>query len=267
MTGIHNAGDPFIINLSAGEAYQLRTTEGAGSDLTGTRIFRAKPVAVFGGHACANIRSSDAAFCGLRGGTTSASEPMGYRVLRASPGHWFDGDTIRVLAAFDNTIVSVNGAAVANPASGQFYESVHPSSIAVTGTQITANHPVLVAQAANSSDFDVVLNSDPFMSLVPGRALYSAQHKFCVPGSGFLTHHINVIAPTAFAGTVQLDGVAIGGFSPIAATGFSEATKPVAPGVHTVTAAQPVGVNLYGWQTKRTDGQLAFSSATQRRRP
>jgi hypothetical protein len=55
---------------------------------------------------------------------------------------------------------------------------------------------VLVAQYADSSDFDLVANSDPFMALVPGRPLFESQQKFFVP-AGFLTAHINVIAPTS----------------------------------------------------------------------
>ncbi len=254
VTGIHNAGQPFLLTLSAGEVYQLRTTEGAGSDLTGTRVLAAKPIAVFGSHACANIQSSDAAFCDylveqLPPVSRWAAEFYARRLATRS-----DGDTFRVLAAFDNTIVLVNSLPVANLSGGQFYEIVRPASAAANGTIITANHPVLVAQYANSSDFDAVQNSDPFMSLVPGRALYSSQHRFCVPGAGFLTHHINVIAPSAFVATVLLDGVAMGGFSPIGATGFSEATRTVTPGVHTVTAAQPVGVTLYGWNKYESYG-------------
>ncbi|MSU60791.1 MAG: hypothetical protein EXS31_00075 [Pedosphaera sp.] len=252
VTGPHAAGVPFPVPLGAGETYQLRAS-GVGADLTGTHILSDKPIGVFGGHACANVRSASSSFCDyvveqLPPVNRWAAEFYLRRLATRSKG-----DTVRVLAGYDNTIVSVNGAPVATLAAGGFYETVRPASAAVNGTQITASRPVLVAQYANSSDFDTVASSDPFMSLVPGRPLFNAQQKFCVP-TGFLTHHINVIAPTAAAGSVLLDGVAVGGFSPIGVTAYSEATKAVVPGVHSLTAAQPVGVTLYGWNQYESYG-------------
>ncbi len=253
VTGTHAAGVPFPVLLGAGETYQLRAA-GVGADLTGTHLLSDKPIAVFGGHACANIRSASSAFCDyvveqLPPVNRWASEFYMRRLATRSKG-----DTLRVLAGQDNTVVSVNGVPVANLNAGHFYESVRPAAAALNGTQITTSRPALVAQYSNSSDFDAVANSDPFMSLVPGRPLFVPQQKILVPTLGFLTHHINVIAPTAFVGSVLLDGVAMGGFTPIAGTAYSEATKVVATGVHNLTAAQPVGVTLYGWNKYESYG-------------
>jgi hypothetical protein len=253
VVGTHNAGVPFPVQLNAGETYQFRA-DGVGADLTGTHLLADKPIGVFGGHSCANVRSATTAFCDyvveqLPPLNRWATEFFVRRLATRSKG-----DTIRVLAGYNNTLVALNGVPVTVLAEGEFYETVRPAPAAQNATQITASHPVLVAQYANSSDFDAVQNSDPFMTLVPGKPLFIPQQKFVVPTLGFLTHHINVIAPTAIAAGVLLDGVAIGGFAVIPGTVYSEATKPVLTGVHTVTAAQPVGVMLYGWNKYESYG-------------
>jgi hypothetical protein len=251
VTGARDSGIPYTITLQAGHTYQLRTTTGAPADLTGTRILSDKPIAVFGSHACANVNSDDEFFCDylveqLPPVNRWASEFYARRLATRS-----NGDTLRVLASQDNTVVSMDGIAVATLGAGKFFEAVRPSSTLVNATQITATRPVLVAQYANSSDFDAVINSDPFMSLVPGRPHFSPQHHICVP-AGFLTSHINVIAPTGVA--VLLDGAALGGFSQIGGSGFSQTTAPVTPGMHSVASAQPVGVNVYGWNRYESYG-------------
>jgi hypothetical protein len=106
----------------------------------------------------------------------------------------------------------------------------------------------MVMQYANSSDFDGVVNSDPFMTLVPARPQYSKQHVFCTPPQGFATHYINVVVPVAAKNTVLLNGAAIGvPFFDIGASGYAYAQKEIAAGMHTVTTDLPSGVTVYGW--------------------
>jgi hypothetical protein len=240
----HDSGFPFVIKLQQGETYQLRNIEGAPQDLSGTLILADKPIAVFGSHMCANVQSANPAFCDYlveqlipvnRWGVDYLTRPLETRA----------GDTYRVLAAFDGTVVNVNGLAVATLNRGGVYETVRTVPL-----RITANRPIHVSQFANSSDFDLVDNADPFMVQVPHKALYSVDHRFCVP-AGFASHYINVIAPSGVAslGLVLLDGAPIpaGSFSPIGASGYSAASVTVAPGVRRVLAPQPVGVTVYGW--------------------
>lgn len=254
VTGTHNAGEPFKITLGEGDVYQLRTTPGAGSDLTGTRVLSDKPIAVFGGHACANVRSASSSFCDYLVEQMTPVSQWATEFFARRLSTRLKGDTFRVLAAYDNTVVSVNGAAVTTLAAGQFYETLRPTLALVATTQITATRPVLVAQYANSSDFDNTPKSDPFMTLVPGRLLFSPQQRFCVPESGFLTHHVNIIAPTSAVGTVKLDGLVVGGFSAVGASGFSAATATVTGGVHSMTSSLPIGVTVYGWNEYESYG-------------
>ena len=244
VTQGYDSGFPYTIKLQQGETYQLRNVNGPPQDLSGTLISSDKPVAAFGSHACANIQSASHAFCDYlveqlipikRWGTDYFTFPLKTRTK---------GDTFRVLAAFDGTQVSINGFNVATLDRGKMFQIV-----LALGARITANRPIHVTQYANSSDFDLVKQSDPFMMQLPHRALFNTQYKFCAP-DGFASHFINVIAPsaTASAGLVQLDGAAIppGAFFAIGVSGFSGASVPLTPGGHSVVSPQPVGLTQYG---------------------
>ena len=265
VTGVRDSHIAYLIKLQAGQTYQLRTTEGFPSDLTGTQVDSDKPIALFGSHGCANVNSGSKAFCDymveqLPPVNRWATEFYARRLVPRAKG-----DTFRVLAAETNTVVSINGSTVATINAGEFYQTLQPAFPGINAIQITATHPVLVAQYANSSDFDGVVVSDPFMALVPGPGLFSAQHRFHVPLLGFAVHHINVIVPTAAAGTVTLDALPMGGFSPIGLTGFSHGTAFVSPGLHTLTASQPVGLTIYGWNKYEGygwPGCLSFGDTT-----
>jgi len=243
VTGVRDEGVAYVIKVNAGETYQLRTTSGAPADLTGTILISDKPIAVFAGHQCANVQSLDVFFCDYlveqlpplsRWGAEFYTRPLDTRS---------GGDTLRILAAYNNTLVQVNGVWTATLDRGDVYETI------LTGSaQILATRPVLVAQYAHSSDFDLVEKADPFMTLVPPRPMFRAQYAFCLP-DGFATHHVNLIVPNGAVGSLQLDGAPLGGvLIPIGATGYSETTATIGAGaVHILTASQPFGLNVYGW--------------------
>jgi hypothetical protein len=54
-TGARAAGIPYSLVLNRGQTYQLKNTALASADLSGSVVSWNKPVAVFGGHQCANI--------------------------------------------------------------------------------------------------------------------------------------------------------------------------------------------------------------------
>jgi hypothetical protein len=57
--GPHQPGVAFAITLAKGQTYQARATAAGPLDFTGTYVVSSKPVAVFGGHRCAGVDSSD----------------------------------------------------------------------------------------------------------------------------------------------------------------------------------------------------------------
>jgi IgGFc binding protein/GEVED domain/HYR domain len=246
----HAKGVVYNIHLNQGETYQLRDTNDAPHDLSGTLIVASKPVAVFGSHRCANIPNKNVWFCDYiveqllpveRAGRNFALIPLATRT---------GGDTIRVFPVQNKTAISVNGVNVATIDLGQYYQTTRS-----VPTQITASNPVLVMQYANSADFDpvTIVNADPFEVIIPSTDMFMSQYMVCVPDAGYVSYYLNVVAPTG--STVFRNGVAIPGglFVPISTSGFSGAQVLVTPGVQTLTASgasggpAPIGVTVYGW--------------------
>lgn len=243
-TGTRASGVPYNLTLHTGETYQLRNTNAAPSDLTGTLISADKPVAVFGGHQAANIPSGNLFFSDhlveqllptSQWGTTFYTVPLATRL---------SSDTFRFLASEDATMVSVNGVTVATLNRGQFHQMALSAA-----AKITADKPICVAHYANSSDFDGVVNADPFMSLVQATRHYLTNYMFCTITDAFPTNYLNIVVPAGAVGTMQLDGINLPGasFSLIGSSGYSAAQLRVSVGSHTLTGGQPFGASVYGW--------------------
>lgn len=233
------AGVPYSITLNQGQTYQLR-----GDELTGSIIRSTLPVAVFGGHQCANVPTTASACDHLveqlpptnTWGKAFVTVPLATRLL---------GDTFRIVASTNNTVVSLNGAVVATLQRGQFHERIITTSSVITSTQA-----VLVLQYSNGSTFDGV-TSDPFMMLIPPFEQFLSEYTVTTPASGFATNFINVVAPTASIGLVKLDNVIIpaSSFTPIPGSTFSGARLPVSLGSHSLSSPQVFGAFVYGFDS------------------
>ncbi|MBS1551707.1 MAG: T9SS type A sorting domain-containing protein [Bacteroidetes bacterium] len=245
-TGIRTAGVPYNVLLNQGETYQLvNGTSGFANDLTGTLITSNQPIAVFGGHRCANTPVVFVCCCDhivemlpptTTWGKNFVTEPLATRL---------NGDSWRILASQNSTSVSINGGPATVINKGQFIDQI----IAVRSI-ISSDKPVLVAQYSNSSDYDGV-TSDPFMMLIPPYEQFLASYTITTPASGFTGNYLNVVAPNAIVGAILLDGLPIpaGSFNPIGASGFSGAEINVALGSHSLQATLPFGVFSYGFDS------------------
>jgi hypothetical protein len=255
-TGVRAAGVPYAIVLDRGQTYQLRNTT-SGLDLSGTVITSDKPIAVFGGHFCANI-PPEFVFCDhiveelpptSTWGKSFLTMPLANRNPNDVPGR---GDTFRFLASTNGTNVKVNGVAVVTLGRGQVHELIIDAP-----ARIDADQPILVAQYSNSGSFDGVPNSDPFMMLIPPFEQFLADYTVTTPATFpvAFTNFINVVAPTAAVGAIQLDGVPIpaGSYTPIA-SGFAGVQIPVPIGTHNLTGPLPFGVFVYGFASADSYG-------------
>ncbi len=245
VTPPHDNGFAFTLVLTnVGDVYQLRNTNDAPADLTGTIIESDKPVAVFSGHQVANVNSSEVFFADYIVEQLPPVRRWGREFFPVYSEGRLKGDTFRVIASADNTEVEIDGTTVANLDRGEFYETV----ITTVSAHVKTSRRSLLMQYANSSDFDGVVKSDPFMTLVPARPHFSTQHVFCTAPAGFEKHYINVVVPVAAKNTVNLDGAAIGvPFFDIGTSGYAYGQKEVTAGVHTVTTGLASGVTVYGW--------------------
>lgn len=248
--GSHAAGDSILVVLNAGDTYQLRNTNDAPSDLTGTLIAADHPVAVFGSHACATAPSGLQFFCNHLVEQLPPAEAWGTEFVTVPLANRINGDTFRVLALADDTSVWTNGVlAAAGLGAGQFHQSILTNT-----THLVSDKPVLVAQFAHSSTYDRVRKADPTMILVPPTRLYDSHYEIATPVADFPTNHLNLMVPAGAVGQVLLDGVAIpaGGFHPVGASGYYALQKHLAPSaatMHRLTTANghAFGVIAYGW--------------------
>lgn len=243
--GSHAAGVPFQVSLNKGQTYQLRSTLPALSDVSGTLVQATRPVAVFGGHQCANIPTGNIYACDYVVEQLPPTSTWGRRFVTVPLASRLNGDTFRFAAAKDGTQVSINGAVVAQLQRGQVFQTNIQGS-----ASITANQPILVAQYSNGSSFDGV-PSDPFMMLVPPYEQFTTQYTVTTPSSGFAQNFANILVPNDIVAQVTMDGALIPAnrFQAIGTSGFSGAQLPIALGAHHLSAPRPFGVLLYGFNS------------------
>ncbi len=236
------AGVPTVTSLNAGEA--LPVSSGVG-DLSGTEVTSTKPVAIFGGHICANVPNNTTYACDHLVEQIPSTSTWGKEFLTVPLKTRVGGDTFRMLAAEDGTTVSINGAAVATLDRGQFHQQIIDGK-----STVSADKPILVAQYSNGSSFDDV-TSDPFMMLVPPTEQFLSEYTFATPASGFSQNFVNVVTETAAIGDLVLDGVAVpaGEFSQIGSTDFSGAQIDLKAGSHSMTSKEPFGIYVYGFDS------------------
>ena len=168
-----------------------------------------------------------------------------------------NGDTFRILAASNDTEVRIHGVLIATLDAGQFREL-----ILTEASVIEASSPVLVAQFANGSALSGN-PGDPFMMLIPPYEQFMNSYTVTTPASGFAQSYVSVVAQGS--GTISLDGSIVppASFAPIGASGYFGATIPVAPGTHRLSAAQPFGLAIYGFNKDESYGYTGGLSLSQ----
>ena len=242
-SGARPAGVPYNVSMNRGSTYQLRSVLSSPADLSGSIISADKPIAVFGGHQCANIHNGNTVACDHIVEEITPTSTWGQAFVTFPLATRLSGDTFRVMASADVTSVSVNGANVAILNRGEIYET-----ILISASTITADKPVLVTQYSNGTSWDNV-TSDPFEVVVPPFEQFLASYTISTPPVTFQINYVNVVVANAGVGAVVLDGVPIpaGSYSAIGASGFSGAQVPVTVGSHTLSAPVPFGLISYGF--------------------
>ncbi|MGB5942139.1 MAG: malectin domain-containing carbohydrate-binding protein [Leeuwenhoekiella sp.] len=246
--GIRSSGIPYTIVLNKGETYQLRATGSSSNDLTGTSVTSDKPIAVFGGHVCANVPPG-VPFCDHMIEQMPPSSSYGQQFVTTPLATRTSGDIFRVLASQDNTAVTVTGT---NGFSGSFtlntseFEELDiPSDEFV---EIVSSAPVLLAQYSKGQNSDGIV-SDPFMMLIPPFEQFQNGYTVTTPATGFNKHFINLAVPNSQVGSVSVDGSPIDAseFTAIASSGFSGAQVEISAGTHNINGISPFGAFMYGF--------------------
>lgn len=277
-------GSPYSTTLNDGDVLQISAAADAG-DLTGTYIESTAPVAVFGGHECADVpylcpwcrnafgsppgsehRENTCAWCDhleeqIVPLTTWGKNIMASRVPVRSTGGIIEATFWRVLASEDATTVSVTArpgitlrfpSGIVVPAllgSGQYIEFEMVGTYLDPGDAlIEADRPVLVMQyieGQECTNLDAGGGGDPAMISMVPVEQYLDEYIFLTPD----TYEIDYVLITRAAGsTITLDGVDVDGarFIPVAG-GWEVARVTVGDGVHHISGTSPFGIISVGY--------------------
>jgi hypothetical protein len=252
---LFNHTNSYQTNLMQGQTYQIGTTNGdSTSDVTGTWIASDKPVVLLAGASVAYVPDS-----------TQAANPLvqeqlpldtwGEQALALSFAGKTGGDSYRVLAAADDTVVFTNGVVAGTTNAGEYLDFILDGPV-----EFRANHPIQVAQFAKGGDFDYA-EGDPCEILLPPTGRYLQTNiVFTLPPYGYNTtgdfdqNYLNIIVPQSALTNTLVDGSTVDAtnFVPIGTSGYYGAQIPRTNDLyeattHTVTSSQPVGVEVYGF--------------------
>ncbi|HWC58202.1 MAG TPA: IgGFc-binding protein [Verrucomicrobiae bacterium] len=273
-----------VTNLQAGQTCQIHSrndvTADYTNDVTGTRIVSDQPIAVFAGANVAYVPVAGPS--GIAAGNPPMQEQLpveswGRQVLAVGFAGRMNGDSYRVVAAYDNTTVTITGRVVT------LVDYIYPGPATVTMTNETittnldagrfadlildgpvefqANQPIQVAHLANGTDFDGAVNAqgranegDPCETLLPSTGHWLLTNTVFAlsnddTNGDFDESFLNLIVAQSAITNTLVDGshIATTNFVAIGSSGYYGAQIPVANGVHTVTGSQPVGIEVYGF--------------------
>jgi hypothetical protein len=273
-------GEARTVRMRRGDVYlvqaDVRQQQGI-IDLTGSRIIANKPVAVFGSHQRATLpirlrdqlNSRDHIVEQLPGletwGKSAFVTPYAPPRTQIALGT----DLLRVLAAFDNTRVFLNGTQVAQLNAGQFYEA----GLLQAGW-ITASDQVLVAQykkTSNQANVNTIsMTGDPFMMIIPTVEQWDNSYRFINVQADerdsanrntrlvFEQHFITIVIHPNGLATLEVDGrrVPPSAFQPVSNSGYVFANIELPAGVHTARSDSAFGLYVYGYGLANSYGYI-----------
>jgi hypothetical protein len=177
------------------------------------------------------------------------------------------GDSYRVLAATNNTVVRINGAVATNLQAGQHYDALLDGPV-----EFQASNPIQVAQFAlgggtDTNNYYPQGFGDPCEILLPPTGHYLTSYTVAIGTNDgvtgdFNTNFLNLIVPQSAILTTVMDGasitnfVALANFEQVGTSAYSAARIPVAQGsTHRISSSQPIEVEVYGFSVyNETDG-------------
>ena len=240
------AGVPFIVNLDAGQAYQVQAATDL-LNLTGSLIEATvqsgpcRPFVVIGGSMCGTSPNGCSACDHLFEQCLPVSAwGTRYHTVMAQGATTI---TYRVMAHSDGTLVTIAGGAPILLNAGQRHE-VNGATAPVC---IEATQPVSVAQIMEG--YSCAGNGDPSLVILSPEERTSRSARFHTSNSPQVNvHSLSIVVPVSATGQVQIDGVQVNPalFQPYAnCADRAHAKVPVAAGQHWITC--PAGFQAYAF--------------------
>jgi len=243
-----------VIKLNEGDVLEVFTNSAGGvpdnSDLTGTIINADKPVQVFGGHKCTQVPVGTQA-CDRLEEAMLPIETLSKKYIVTPPliptgGNVPKAQMIRVIATEDETTLSYDPIQPNAPAmlakAGDWAEI----AVNVNDFEIQSDKKIMVAQYMQGQQAGGN-SGDPAMALAVATEQYRTKYLVHAP-INYESNFVNITAP--MDGNVTLDGVAVGGFKAIGATGYGVARVKMnnnVDGNHDLLGDKPFGVSVYGY--------------------
>lgn len=261
VTFTPKGGAPINVILQAGQTYKYA---GGTTNLTGSSVSADKPVAVFGGHECAQVPVGTIACDVLLEQMIPNNKLSKTYALTASQGSNSAAslsDLVRVIATENATVIKVGGATVATLAAGDFYEFSLASD---TGVTVTGSAPVMVAQYLKGAGGSGSSTTDPALALVPGSDAWIASYHLATPSGAqdFLVDYASIVLNTADLGSLVLNGAGVNtaGFTLIPGTAYSRGNVTLPNGVFDMSASNPFLLMLGGGSLY--DSYFTFGGST-----
>lgn len=257
--------EPFSITLQKGQSYLIqantKVSEGGAEnrDLTGSFISSTKPIAVFSGHQRSKLPitlsngSRDMLFEQLPGietwGKSTVVVPFAVPTNVRPDGY----DLYRTLAAYDSTIIFLDGIETAIINRGGYYESALTKA-----TRITSSKPILVTSYKKTSgdgSGGIFNPGDPFMTVTPPTDQFLNSYLFINPqvernfNKEYIAQYVTIVVPEIALDSVILDEKPLNRniFTSIPQSGFSYTTQKVDDGTHIISCSRPIGIYVYGY--------------------
>jgi hypothetical protein len=208
----------------------------------------AKPVAIFAGDSLAYVPDASVLYANPLVQEQLPVADWGTQALALSFAGQMNGDTYRILAANNNTVVFTNGVVAGTNQAGQFLDVLIDGPV-----EFQASQPIQVAQFANGATLSGY--GDPCEILLPPTGHYLVTNTVVIlPNDGvtgdFDKNYLNIIVAQSAITNTMVDGLIVTAtnFVTIGTSGYYGAQLTVTnSGTHTVTSSQPVGVEVYGF--------------------
>eukprot|EP00977_Amphora_coffeiformis_P004759 scaffold1019_cov172-Amphora_coffeaeformis.AAC.12 len=232
------------VQLNRGEGY-MSTFPGS---QTGTIVTSNRPVGVVNGNQCSNVPLGVFA-CDHLFEVAQPVQTWGREIGFANLPNRPDGTIYRVVAAKDDTTITLDGEFVTSLNRGDFYDTPVP----LTDFHVfRGDKPIFVSQFMTGQTSPGPEIGDPSMGAMLPFTQYVDNYVFSTPpGEQFPTNYVTIIAKSndVFGGTVFLDDEIADPtlFTAIPTTDYWAAVILISPGVHTTSSADPHGITISGY--------------------
>lgn len=260
-----NRTSPFTVNLNAGDVYLVQNTADHihNLDLSGSFIKSNKPVAIFAGHQRARIPLNASITQSSRDYLVEQMVPVDSWSNEAiitpfpAPSNFQRSEThfdlFRVIAAYDNTELFMNGvnSGVLNRGEIIEYNLKNP-------VYIQASAPIMAVTLKRSSGLTGSAGGyrgDPLLQLVPTPNQFGSSYRFITiqtyrnNSKIFTEQYITILSKADNLASLNLNGTSINPniFMDIPASEYKYAIMQIPDGTYTMTADNPFGLFVCGY--------------------